>query len=469
MCSFSKKFGKEVFLMDMNNMHYFIEQAQIPSNEQQVAVIYGQHVNPTFNAVENPSWVKTLGASTFCYWLGLLSMSKVTTDENYLDSAKSLKEIMGIFDISQSTFTNKLIRPLYEYGLIDVVDIPGSEKYNRRGLPSRKIIVYPYPQGRVELLTQPLTACRNYDLHYQSKAKEFGLMGAHVKKKIQFDEELMQAFDNKSLHNSPVDNNAVKNNSFELEATKNNSNTYPQAIKNNSFDDSIAIKNNSNCSDAVSEDFGDSKLLKKEAFNIYSNNSSLNNSNLISLEEEEEDINKVLYIYPRAREEVAATSLEVSEPMTLTDTLKSYQTVVSKFAKQQSEFERDFVYFLELDLLSAKFPFDSVQEIKNQIISVTKMVVGMDDYLSYQQLCLEAANKQIDFMVSKLKIGETIFDYAKYFIGGYKSNLEGFVMVQKQESQFRAMNDISSSNPVSVTDQQGSVKPPFYNWLKEQD
>jgi len=130
------------------------------------------------------SWIDTLGEKSFCAWLKLHTLVN-RTDEAYSEYGnrqtipRSIEDLAALFKVSKPTFY-KLIKPLWNYGLIDIVEWKNHAKIGQKAM---NIIVYQYPQNNKHLETKPLEKVRDYETDYQSNGKIFGKMGGEVKRK----------------------------------------------------------------------------------------------------------------------------------------------------------------------------------------------------------------------------------------------------------------------------------------------
>ncbi|NUJ19346.1 hypothetical protein FKN04_22705 [Bacillus glycinifermentans] len=126
------------------------------------------------------SWIDTLGPKAFCAWLQLHTLVDRTDKaqseyENKHTVPRSIENLAEeIFKVSKSTFYRTVIKPLWNYGLIDIVEWKGHKKIGQKAM---NIIVYHYPQNEKALETQPLQKVRDYDKDYKSNGKIFGTKG----------------------------------------------------------------------------------------------------------------------------------------------------------------------------------------------------------------------------------------------------------------------------------------------------
>jgi predicted transcriptional regulator len=126
-------------------------------------------------------WMEKLGYEVFCVWLKLYTFVDRKNDYIETDGGHipySFESTYNKLNISESKFY-RIIKLLWEYGLIDIVVY---EKSQRKTNKPRNIIVYDYPQNNVELATKPLEKCRDWKKDYKSNYKTFGMKGGRPKK-----------------------------------------------------------------------------------------------------------------------------------------------------------------------------------------------------------------------------------------------------------------------------------------------
>lgn len=81
---------------------------------------------------------------------------------------------------SLSRFYKEIIKPLWNVGLIDIIEW---EESRRKGQLPKNIIVYAYPQNDKSLANKPLEKVRDYDTDYNSTSRNYGLIGAEKQRK----------------------------------------------------------------------------------------------------------------------------------------------------------------------------------------------------------------------------------------------------------------------------------------------
>ncbi|WP_197224356.1 hypothetical protein [Lysinibacillus sphaericus] len=138
--------------------------------------LYLKFYYPAVDPFREDSWVKVLGPKTFVYWLQLLTMvdrSPAGYDKygNAQTVPRSLEGLAKLFGISRPTFYSQVIKPLWNYGLIDLEEWQEQKKIGTKAL---NIIVYEYPMNQFEYQNRPLQKVRDYDTEYHSYAKSYG-------------------------------------------------------------------------------------------------------------------------------------------------------------------------------------------------------------------------------------------------------------------------------------------------------
>lgn len=130
------------------------------------------------------NWIDVLGEKAFCGWLKMHTLVDRTEkakkeNGNLLTIPRSITNLSkDVFGVSKTTFYRTIIKPLWNYGLIDLQEWSNDP---RTGQKSINIIVYPYPQNDKMLETQPLEKVRDYDVDYSSNAQIYGKKGGRPK------------------------------------------------------------------------------------------------------------------------------------------------------------------------------------------------------------------------------------------------------------------------------------------------
>ncbi|MFA2694517.1 hypothetical protein [Bacillus mycoides] len=139
---------------------------------------------PILHFVCMDDWIEKLGDKAFTAWLKFYTWCNREEDENgdrpeddVIPS--SLTKVQKRLGVGKDTFYNKILKPLWNHGLIDVFEYK-SECWKGQG--NINIIVYEYPQNEHALSTKPLEKIRDYDKDYTSQAKTFAKLGGRPKK-----------------------------------------------------------------------------------------------------------------------------------------------------------------------------------------------------------------------------------------------------------------------------------------------
>lgn len=140
---------------------------------------------PQLHFIAMDDWVKKLGNRAFIAWLQFYTFVDRTNSDTKDSIPKSMKELAKKLEVSEPTLYNTIIRPLWNFGLIDIKEhVIGKTTY-------KNIIVYEYPQNDPALSTKPLEKIRDYDTDYHSVQKAGGKLGAKKKRENLESEELM--------------------------------------------------------------------------------------------------------------------------------------------------------------------------------------------------------------------------------------------------------------------------------------
>src|SRR5699024_7964226 len=92
----------------------------------------------------------------------------------------SFTKIMKRLGVGKKKFYNSIIRPLWNYGLIDIEQYEKSISYGQKPM---NIIVYEYPQNDVTKKYKSLEKIRDYDTEYTSTARTNAKKGGRKQKK----------------------------------------------------------------------------------------------------------------------------------------------------------------------------------------------------------------------------------------------------------------------------------------------
>lgn len=137
---------------------------------------------PNLHFIVCDDWLEKLGEKSFCLWLKL--QTKVDRTHGDRDTVRqsqvSLAESLGM---SKSTLL-RLIKPLYEYGLIDY----RTWYWEQKNVDCENIVVFEYPQNNPALAFEPLEKVREWENRTDEKYS-FAKKGGRPKKEEQPEEE----------------------------------------------------------------------------------------------------------------------------------------------------------------------------------------------------------------------------------------------------------------------------------------
>lgn len=153
--------------------------------ENNVAVIKGKKKReelglPHMTYIVADDWMDKLGYESFCLWLKLHTMvDRTDANRDYDRVPRSFENIYEkVLNISKSKFY-RLIKPLWEFGLIDIVEWNNGK--NSNATRPNNIIVYEYPFHEIPRKYQPLEKLRDWKTDYNSASKKLGETGGRPK------------------------------------------------------------------------------------------------------------------------------------------------------------------------------------------------------------------------------------------------------------------------------------------------
>ena len=120
---------------------------------------------PPLYYIAMDDWLDKLGEKSFCLWLKLYTMVDRTGEEQEHCVKTRTSKLIKKLNMSKPTYL-KLIKPLYEYGLVDLVEYEGSKN---EGSKPVNIFVHKHPQGKFDLAVQPLEKCRSWEQRTDEK------------------------------------------------------------------------------------------------------------------------------------------------------------------------------------------------------------------------------------------------------------------------------------------------------------
>jgi hypothetical protein len=177
------------------NQNVSFKKGKVPRSELEL---------PTLHFVVMDQWVDVIGEKALFSWLKMYTWCKrdeQDSEVNLWEQAKiptSMNKIIKKLGVGRDTFYNKILKPLWNVGLIDIEEYQHSEN---EGLKPMNVIVYKYPQNEKALSHKPIEIIRDYNSDYHSEAKTFTKKGGRPKGKSK---------ENESISNDDIDE-ALKN------------------------------------------------------------------------------------------------------------------------------------------------------------------------------------------------------------------------------------------------------------------
>lgn len=230
---------------------------------------------PALHFIVADDWIDKLGES-FTVWLKLHTFVDRTDMQREYDRVPmSLEKLYDKLKVSKSKFY-RLIKPLWEYGLIDIIEYEESE---RKAQKPKNIIVYEYPFHIIERKYSELEKLRDWKTDYDSTSKVAGQTGGRPKK---VDPAAANEPENETVKNEEMDgfkNETVENEGFDgfknetVDGFKNETVTVsevkPNNVSNNSIKDSYSHNNDSNIDLSSSSEKGNEKEEDDQINNIF--------------------------------------------------------------------------------------------------------------------------------------------------------------------------------------------------------
>jgi hypothetical protein len=139
---------------------------------------------PKLHFVVMDNWINVIGEKALFAWLKMFTWADRTNakeDPSLWNESKiprSLNKIAKDLGVGKDTFYNKILKPLWNVGLIDLEEY---EESDTKGNKPMNIIIYKYPQNDFALSVKPLELVRDYDRDYSSEARTFALRKATIK------------------------------------------------------------------------------------------------------------------------------------------------------------------------------------------------------------------------------------------------------------------------------------------------
>lgn len=137
---------------------------------------------PTLRFVVADDWMDKLGMDAFRAWLKFHTWVDRTDSNREEDKIPyTIESVCKRLGISKKKFYEKVMRPLWNHGLIDTVEYT---EYKQKGKKPVNIVVYESPFNKHETEILELEKVRDYDTEYQSVSQAHGRKGGRPKKKI---------------------------------------------------------------------------------------------------------------------------------------------------------------------------------------------------------------------------------------------------------------------------------------------
>lgn len=122
-------------------------------------------------------WLGKLGENAYLGWLKFYTWADRSAPDREADIIPmGMKKVAERLGCSEPTLYKTIIRPLWNYGLIDIKEVM------MHRTPHKNIIVYEYPQNDPTLATKPLEKIRDYDTDYSSTSRVYGRKGGKKQK-----------------------------------------------------------------------------------------------------------------------------------------------------------------------------------------------------------------------------------------------------------------------------------------------
>jgi|GEM_PF-6914371 len=146
---------------------------------------------PNLHFIVVDDWIDVIGERAVMAWLRMYSWcdrsNQVIDDDisikidtwEQASIPTSLNSLIKRLGVGRDTFYNKILKPLWNVGLVDIEEFKNSKS---EGVKPLNIIVYKYPQNNFSLAVKPLEIIRNYEKDYSSTSKTFAKKGGRPKK-----------------------------------------------------------------------------------------------------------------------------------------------------------------------------------------------------------------------------------------------------------------------------------------------
>jgi len=135
---------------------------------------------PQLHFVVLDDWQHKIGKEAIWAWLQFYSWADRSQADREADMIpNSMGKIQKKLGVGKDTFYNKIIRPLWNHGFIDLQEINTN---GQTGHNPVNIIVYEYPQNDPDRATKPLEQVRDYNKDYQTATRKSAQKGGRPKK-----------------------------------------------------------------------------------------------------------------------------------------------------------------------------------------------------------------------------------------------------------------------------------------------
>ncbi|WP_255295844.1 putative mucin/carbohydrate-binding domain-containing protein, partial [Bacillus cereus] len=152
----------------------FITQGHVPKEELRL---------PNQHFITAMDWIDKLGESAYCDYLKMYTMAdRRDKDREYDRVPRALSSLWEALDRKEKYFRQKILIPLWEYGLVDLVEYQG--EHARAGHKPMNIVIYRYPCNDITLLTKPLEKVRDWKTDYKSSGKFYAIKGGRPKNEL---------------------------------------------------------------------------------------------------------------------------------------------------------------------------------------------------------------------------------------------------------------------------------------------
>lgn len=117
----------------------------------------------TFSPVVISDWLPKIGEKAFLAWLKFRTWMEESPDSSPSLLTHPLSKLIKRLKVGNSTFYNQILRPLWNYGLVDLIKAPGIHQY--------QLMVYSSPKNSPENATHLLTKLRDYNVDFQAEVR----------------------------------------------------------------------------------------------------------------------------------------------------------------------------------------------------------------------------------------------------------------------------------------------------------